>query len=298
MCLALLYLCIIWHYTHMNNGFVCVYFEFTLLLCTLWTQNGFKSAHHEHKNFLNASTNLLACDWLLYVYIDGTHICRRFWENYNVLWAHVTDANFARFSGYWQYLVNCLSVGLCDCERVYQRWGQELELGSGLTNRGRSVLMCDPADWALNWADRFINELIPDQAKNYKQMLPSDRGMMIKGPRGRQTGGFFNFNKIKPRVRTLFVQSDTNVWFICQIGMLHIEHTNETESCNRNAVFYRAIRVCILSHHSGMIFSKATQATAFRTAFLKHNLFAHSTTNTHTNSVIVSIHLVSLAKEK
>ena len=32
--------------THMNIGFVCVYFEYMLLSSTWWTHNGFKLAHH------------------------------------------------------------------------------------------------------------------------------------------------------------------------------------------------------------------------------------------------------------
>ena len=55
MCLAVLYLSIIW----VHIGFVSVYFEFTLLSSTWWTQNGFKSAHCEHKkSWTHASTNL------------------------------------------------------------------------------------------------------------------------------------------------------------------------------------------------------------------------------------------------
>ena len=49
MCLVVLYRCIIW----VHIGFVCVYFEFTLLSSTRWTRNGFKSVHREHKTILN-----------------------------------------------------------------------------------------------------------------------------------------------------------------------------------------------------------------------------------------------------
>ena len=56
MCLAVLYLCIIW----VPIGFVCVDFEFTLLSSTWRSQNGFKSAHREHeKSWTHACTNLL-----------------------------------------------------------------------------------------------------------------------------------------------------------------------------------------------------------------------------------------------
>ena len=59
MCLAVLYLCIIW----VHIRFMCVYLEFTLLSSTWWTQNGFKSAHREHKkSWTDVSTNLLVND--------------------------------------------------------------------------------------------------------------------------------------------------------------------------------------------------------------------------------------------
>ena len=59
MCLAVLYLYIIW----VHIGFMCVYFAFTLLSSTWWTQNGFKSAHREHKtSWTHASTYLLNPD--------------------------------------------------------------------------------------------------------------------------------------------------------------------------------------------------------------------------------------------
>ena len=49
LCLAVFYLWSI----GVHIGFVCVYFEFTLSSSTWWTQNGFKSAHREHKKILN-----------------------------------------------------------------------------------------------------------------------------------------------------------------------------------------------------------------------------------------------------
>ena len=56
ICLVVLYLCIIW----VLIGTVCVSFEFMLLSSTRWAQNGFKSAHREHKNsWTQASNNFL-----------------------------------------------------------------------------------------------------------------------------------------------------------------------------------------------------------------------------------------------
>ena len=43
-CVRLCFMCIIW----IHIGFVCVYFKFTMLSGTWWTQNGFKSTHREH----------------------------------------------------------------------------------------------------------------------------------------------------------------------------------------------------------------------------------------------------------
>ena len=45
----LCFICVSFKITHINNVFVCVYFEFTLLSSTWWTQNGFKPAHREHQ---------------------------------------------------------------------------------------------------------------------------------------------------------------------------------------------------------------------------------------------------------
>ena len=59
MCLAVLYLCINWVHT----GFVCVYFEFTLLSSTWWTQNGFKSAHSKHTK--NPEHTLVPICWVM-----------------------------------------------------------------------------------------------------------------------------------------------------------------------------------------------------------------------------------------
>ena len=52
-CVWLRFNCVSLQITHINTGFVCVYFEFTLSSSTCWTQNGFKSAHREYANFQN-----------------------------------------------------------------------------------------------------------------------------------------------------------------------------------------------------------------------------------------------------
>ena len=52
-CVWLCFICVSFKITHINIGFVHLYFEFTLLSNTWWTQKGFKSADREHKNILN-----------------------------------------------------------------------------------------------------------------------------------------------------------------------------------------------------------------------------------------------------
>ena len=53
-CVWMCFICVSFKITQLNIGFVCAYFEFMSLSCTLSTQNGFKSVHREHENFLNA----------------------------------------------------------------------------------------------------------------------------------------------------------------------------------------------------------------------------------------------------
>ena len=49
----LCFICFLFKITHIHIRFVCVYFEFTLLSSTWWTQNGFKSARREDENLLD-----------------------------------------------------------------------------------------------------------------------------------------------------------------------------------------------------------------------------------------------------
>ena len=52
-CVWLCFICVSFKITDIHIGFVCVYFEYTLLSNTWSTQHGFKSTHREHDNLLN-----------------------------------------------------------------------------------------------------------------------------------------------------------------------------------------------------------------------------------------------------
>ena len=66
--------------TLVNVGFVCIYFEFTLLSHTWWTQNGFNSAHREHENALNTC---MCRSLLIFSYVTFKVVA---WWPYWIFW--------------------------------------------------------------------------------------------------------------------------------------------------------------------------------------------------------------------